>query len=140
MVYLFAPTEAERASLRKSIYSFARDQYSSLSAATVDPFEFPDLQASLGLEPDVFPAGAVHQLSKDRIYPYPRGQPYSSAALQKWGLDVYQGRVRPWTPPGVTTSYDDLGLGGKMTATRKISIAGNWPGAAKIKIAGRDEL
>lgn len=137
MVYLFAPSEAERLDLRKKLYKFAKDYYDSLTTVTVDPYEFPDLQARMGLELGVFPAGVVHQLSKDRIYPYPRGQPYTSASLQKWGLDVYQGRVKPWTPPGVTTSYDDLGP--TKVATRKVSVRNNWPGA-KIKIAGRDEL
>jgi protein disulfide-isomerase A1 len=136
MVYLFGSTEAERQTLRKSLYRFARSYYDSLTSVVVDPTEFPDLMGQLGLEPDVFPAGAVHQLSKDRIYPYPKGQSFSSDALQQWGLDVYQGRIKPWTPPGVTTTYEDLGP--TRVATRKVSMA-NIPGV-KIKIAGHDEL
>ncbi len=136
MVYLFAPTEAERAKLRMNLAKFALSYFESLTTVTVDPLDFPDLPAKLGLEPGVYPAGAVHQLSKNRVYPYPKGMAYDSRSLQKWGLDVYQGRVKPWTPPGVTTTYDDLGP--TKVATRRVSI-NTWPGA-NIRIAGHNEL
>ena len=136
MVYVFAQTQAERDDLRKRLYRFASSYYDTLTSVTVDPLDFPDLMPRLGLEEGVFPAGAVHQLSKDRIYPYPKGAPIDSNALQKWGLDVYQGKIKPWTPPGVTTTYDDLGP--TKYASRKIDIK-NIPGV-NIKIAGHDEL
>ncbi|KAF3064395.1 Protein disulfide-isomerase [Daldinia childiae] len=136
MVYVFAATEAERAGIRKDLNKMARGNYKSLTMVTVDPLEFPDLPAKLGLDPNVLPAGAVHQLSKDRIYPYPKGKGWTSSEVQGWGLDVWQGRIKPWTPPGVTTTYDDLG--GRIKATQRISMR-NIPGV-KIKVAGRDEL
>ncbi|KAI1654522.1 thioredoxin-like domain-containing protein [Daldinia decipiens] len=136
MVYVFAATEVERAGIRKDLNKMARGNYKSLTMVTVDPYEFPDLPAKLGLDPNVLPAGAVHQLSKDRIYPYPKGKGWTSSEVQGWGLDVWQGRIKPWTPPGVTTTYDDLG--GRIKATQKISMR-KIPGV-KIKIAGRDEL
>lgn len=136
MVYVFAATEAERAGIRKDLNKIARGNYKSLPMVTVDPLEFPDLPAKLGLDPDVLPAGAVHQLSKDRIYPYPKGKGWTSSEVQGWGLDVCQGRIRPWTPPGVKTTYDDLG--GRIDATQKVSMR-KIPGV-KIKLAGRDEL
>ena len=139
MVYLFAPTEPERQELRKALYRFAKNYYDSLTSVVVDPLDFPGLMEKLGLDPSVYPAGAVHQLSQDRIFPYPKGKPYTSSAVQKWGLDVYQGRVKPWTPPGSTTSYEDQGTPGKITASRRVSIASGIPGV-KIKIAGHDEL
>jgi hypothetical protein len=136
MVYFFGSTESERQGLRKLLYKFARNYYDSLTSVVVDPFVFPDLMGQLGLEPDVFPAGAVHELSKDQIYPYPKGQSFSPDAVQRWALDVYQGRIEPWIPPGVTATYEDLGP--TRVATRKISMA-NTPGV-KISIAGHDEL
>ncbi len=136
MIYIFGETEKERARLRVALAKFASGYYESLTSVTVDPLEFPDLQSKMGLEPGVYPAGVVHQLSKDRIYPYPKGRPIDSRALQQWGLDVFQGRVKPWTPPGVTTTYTDLGP--TRVATRKISIA-SWPGV-NIKVAGHNEL
>jgi len=137
MVYLFAPTEPERQELRKALYKFAKSYYDSLTSVVVDPLDFPGLMEKLGLEPGVYPAGAVHQLSKDRVYPYPKGRPFTSGAVQQWGLDVYQGRIKPWTPPGVTTSYEDLGP--TVVATRRVSIASGFPGV-NIRVAGRDEL
>ncbi|KAK3357334.1 thioredoxin-like domain-containing protein, partial [Lasiosphaeria hispida] len=104
MVYLFAPTESERQQLRKTVYKFARSYYDSLTSVLVDPFQFPELMNQLGLASDQFPAAAVHQLSKDRIYQYPKDKPFSPGALQQWGLDVYQDRIKPWTPPGVTVT------------------------------------
>jgi protein disulfide-isomerase A1 len=137
MIYLFAPTEPERAKLRIALHRFARSYYDSLTAALVDPLEHPGLMERLGLDPGVLPAGAVHQLSKDRIYPYPQGQPFDSNALQKWGLDVWQGRIKPWTPPGAaSTTYSDLGP--TKVATRKVEIR-SMPGV-KIKVAGHEEL
>lgn len=136
MVYVFAETEADRAELRRTLHDFANRYYDSLSCVTVDHLEFPDLQAKLGLEPGVFPAGAVHQLSQDRIYPYPRGLTIESRSLQKWGLDVWQGRVKPWTRPGATTGFEESGQA--KAVTRKISMA-NIPGV-EIRVAGRDEL
>lgn len=136
MVYVFAPTESERQDLRKQVYKFAKSYYDSLTSVVVDPLEFPELMSKMGLEEGHFPAGAVHQISKDRIYPYPKDNPLTPSALQSWGLDVYQGRIKPWTPPGVTTTYEDLGP--TRVATRKVSIR-SFPGM-KIKIAGHEEL
>jgi len=134
MIYVFATTAAERASLRQTLKSFAKGYYGSLTSVTVDPLDFPDLPAQLGLTPGLYPAGAVHQLSKDRVYPYPRGRGLSSNDLQMWGIDVWQGRIRPWTPPGVTTSYDDLGP--TKMAKRSVSVR-SIPGMkSPIKIAG----
>lgn len=151
MVYLFAPTEKERQKLRKTLYKFAKSYYDSLTAVVVDPHEFPDLMGKLGLDPDCSsPAGAVHQLSKDRIYPYPRGQPLTPGAIQNWGMDIYNGRVKPWTPPGGKRAGgekedDDSGIvrvANKKVAAgtkRKVVSMANVP-RVKIKIAGRDEL
>lgn len=136
MVYLFAQTEDQRRELREAVYNFAKSYYDSLTSVIVDPLEFPELVSNLGLEEGRFPAGAVHQLSKDRIYPFPRSTPLTPNAIQKWGLDIYQGRVKPWTPPGVTTTYENLSP--TKVATRKVSIR-SFPGM-KIKIAGHDEL
>ncbi|KAK7720908.1 hypothetical protein SLS64_001201 [Diaporthe eres] len=110
--------------------------YDSLTCVTVDPLEFPELQEKMGLEHGGFPSGAVHQLSTDRIYPYPRNLPVDSQSLQKWGLDVWQGRIKPWTPPGAATAPDDPGP--TKRAKRKVSLA-NIPGVT-IKVAGHDEL
>lgn len=136
MVYLFAQTEDQRRELRKTLYKFAKSYYDSLTSVIVDPLEFSELMSKLGLEHSRFPAVAVHQLSKDRIYRFPKDTPLTPNAIQKWGLDVYQGRIKPWTPPGVTTTYEDLGP--TKVATRKVSIR-SFPGM-KIKIAGHDEL
>lgn len=139
MVYIFAETDAERAELRKELHGFAKSYCESLTCVTVDHLEFPDLQAKLGLEPGVFPAGAVHQLSNDKIYPYPRGREINSQSLQKWGLDVWQGRVKPWTPPGANKESEYKG-GQANGVKRKLSMA-NIPGV-NIRIAGQghDEL
>lgn len=136
MVYLFAQTESERQQLRKTLYKFARSYYDSLTSVLVDPLDFPDLMPSLGLDPNILPAGAVHQLSKDRIYHYPKDKPLNPSTLQQWGLDVYQGRIKPWTPPGVTTSYDDLGP--TRAANARVSVP-TIPGVT-IRIAGHEEL
>lgn len=136
MVYLFANTEEDRSRLRQELHSFAKGYYDSLTCVTVDPLEFPELQKEMGLEPGVFPSGAVHHLSKDRIYRYPRHLPVDSQSLQKWGLDVWQGRVKPWTPPGAATSVDDPGP--TKRAERKISLA-NLPGVT-VRVGGHDEL
>lgn len=95
MVYLFAETEEDRSRLRMELHSFAKGYHDSLTCVTVDPLEFPELQGNMGLEIGFFPSGAVHQLSKDRIYPYPRNLPVDSQSLQKWGLDVWQEHVKP---------------------------------------------
>lgn len=135
MVYLFGESEADRAELRQKLLGFGKSCSDSLTCVTVDHLEFPDLQERLGLEPGVFPAGAVHQLSQNKIYPYPRGLALEKRSLQKWGLDVWQGRVKPWTPTGGANAPE----GGQASAvTRKISMA-NIPGV-NIRVAGRDEL
>lgn len=147
MVYLFTRTAAQRQSIVESLARFAKSYHSSLTIVLVNPFDFPDLPSKLGLGNDpVYPAGAVHQLSNDRIYPYPKGMPLTPSALQKWGLDVYQGRVKPWMSGGsegsVATESVDRASNGRiqMGRTRShVSIAKGWPGV-KIKVAGRDEL
>ncbi|ETS72876.1 hypothetical protein PFICI_15407 [Pestalotiopsis fici W106-1] len=136
MVYVFAATERDRAELRETLKKMARSYYDSLTMVTVDPLDFPELPEKLGLDPGSFPAGAVHQLSTDRIYRYPKGQPITANALQKWGLDVWQGRVRPWNPSG-STAVPETETQGRIKASRKISIK-SYPGI-KVNI-GRDEL
>lgn len=139
MVYLFAATEAERAESRSTLQKIGRSYYESLTMTTVDPLDFPELPARLGLEAK-YPCGAVHQLSKDRIYHYPRDYAVTPNDLQKWGLDVWQGRVKPWNPNGdaATTTEQANQMPGRIRATPRVSIA-KFPGL-NIKINGRDEL
>jgi len=138
MVYIFADSEAERSRLRQELAKFAQSYYDSLTSVTVDPLYFPGLMAKLGLQPGVFPAGAVHQLSVDRIFRYPRDRGIDSRSLQAWGLEVYQGRVKPWTRPGVTI-LQEAAAGPTKTATRRVSV--NPLLGSYIKVAGRrDEL
>lgn len=137
MVYMFAETHADRAEFRRSLHGFAKSYCKDLTCVTVDHLEFPDLQAKLGLEPGVFPAGAVHQLSTDKIYPYPRGLEINSRSLQKWGLDVWQGRVKAWTPP-VMEKKAEVGGSQGNGVKRKFSMV-DIPGV-NIRVAGRDEL
>ncbi|KAL8373627.1 hypothetical protein RB599_000727 [Gaeumannomyces hyphopodioides] len=142
MVYLFACTEAERDTLRASLAPLAKSYRDSLTVVVADPFDLPGLPERLGLgppSPSCPPSGALHQLSKDRVYPYPTGRPVDARSVQQWGLDVFQGRVRPWLPPGAgPTSLANLGP--TRMASRKLSVA-SIPGV-KIRIAGRahDEL
>ncbi|KAI1344292.1 thioredoxin-like domain-containing protein [Xylariaceae sp. FL0016] len=142
MVYVFSPEERERAEIRQSLNKMARDYYKSLTMVTVDPLEFPDLPSKLGLEPGVYPAGAVHQLSKDLIYPYPKDRGMTSKDLQSWGLEVWQGRVKPLASPNNKVKIDGLeslgNLGGRIKSNRNVKL--NIPGGANIKIGGRDEL
>ncbi|KAK2045609.1 hypothetical protein LZ31DRAFT_553100 [Colletotrichum somersetense] len=138
MVYIFSPSPQARASIRGDLHAFAKKQYSSLTAVTVDPTYFPELPAKLGLNPaeDGYPAGAVHQLSNGRVYPYPKGRSLTPRELQGWGLDVWQGRIRPWTPPG--QEPENVGGGVRIAATRNLKVK-NIPGL-KIRVGGRDEL
>ncbi|GKT47974.1 protein disulfide-isomerase [Colletotrichum spaethianum] len=142
MVYIFSPSPQTRASIRAELHAFAKKQYSSLTAVTVDPAYFPDLLAKLGLNPsgNDYPVGAVHQLSKGRVYPYPKGRDFTPRELQDWGLDVWQGRIKPWTPPGQEPA-EDVGSGNvRIVGSHNLKVK-NIPGL-KIKIGGRerDEL
>jgi protein disulfide-isomerase A1 len=98
MMYLFAASEPDRMRLRKSLYTLALGYYDSLTVALVDPTDYPDLVRQMGLKPGLFPAGAVHQLSNDHVYPYPQGQAFDAGTLRKWGSDVHEGRIKPWQP------------------------------------------
>ncbi|KAK1967088.1 hypothetical protein LY78DRAFT_21314 [Colletotrichum sublineola] len=142
MVYIFSPSPQARASIRGDLHGFAKKQYSSLTAVTVDPTYFPDLPAKLGLNPseDGYPAGAVHQLSNGRVYPYPKGRALTPRELQGWGLDVWQGRIRPWTLPGQKPAEDVGGGNVRIVGSHNLKVK-NIPGL-KIKIGGRerDEL
>ncbi|KAL0931962.1 uncharacterized protein CTRU02_212915 [Colletotrichum truncatum] len=143
MIYIFSPTPTSRADIRAQLHAFAKSHYSSLTAATVDPAYFPSLPGKLGLSPaeDGYPAGAAHQLSNGRIYPYPKGRGFTPRELQGWGLDVWQGRVKPWAPPGQEAPGEDEGGGNVRVVTSHNVRIKNIPGL-KIKIAGRerDEL
>ncbi|KAK1984806.1 hypothetical protein LZ30DRAFT_415819 [Colletotrichum cereale] len=138
MVYIFSPSPQARASVRGDLHAFAKKQYSSLTTVTVDPTYFPDLPAKLGLNPseDGYPAGAVHQLSNGRIYPYPKGKALTPRELQGWGLDVWQGRVKAWTPPGQEPAEDVGGGNLRIVGSHNLKI-NNIPGL-KIKIGGRE--
>ncbi|EXF78412.1 hypothetical protein CFIO01_11710 [Colletotrichum fioriniae PJ7] len=147
IVYIFSPSPQTRASIRADLHDFAKKQYASLTPVTVDPNRFPDLPAKLGLDvptEDAYPVGAVHQVSNGRIYPYPKGKAFTPRDLQGWGLDVWQGRVKPWTPPGQEAVEKDK-AGSVKSNVRVVSSHNlkvkNIPGL-KIKIGGRerDEL
>ena len=152
MVYLFAETHEERLSLAKKLRAFTKSYYHTLTCVVVDPADFPDLPAKLGLEPGRYPAGSVHQLSKNRIFPYPYGRGISPKNLQAWGLDVWQGRVKPWTPGKSSERKKKRGdKNGKKKKKNKKSgnqkkeegVKGfNFKNNAGIgiKVGGRDEL
>ena len=119
ILYLFGSTESERQRLRKSLYKFARGSFDSLISVVVDPFAFPELMGALGLDHTVFPAGAIHQRSEDQIFHYPKGRPFGPDAVQRWWLDISEGRIKPWTRPDTvdkniledeseTTGHDEL--------------------------------
>ncbi|KAH9238779.1 hypothetical protein K456DRAFT_1735633 [Colletotrichum gloeosporioides 23] len=144
MVYIFHPSAATRASIRAQLSSFAKSQYASLTSVTVDPAYFPDLPGKLGLDParDGYPAGAVHQLSNGRVYRYPKDRGFTPKELQGWGLDVWQGRVKLWTPPGQEEPKEEKAGGANVRIVGSSNLkVKNIPGL-KIKIGGRerDEL
>lgn len=144
MVYIFHPSAAIRASIRAQLSSFAKSQYASLTSVTVDPAYFPDLPGKLGLDParDGYPAGAVHQLSNGRVYRYPKDRGFTPKELQGWGLDVWQGRAKPWTPPGQEELKEEKAGGANVRIVGSSNLkVKNIPGL-KIKIGGRerDEL
>ncbi|KAI0481025.1 thioredoxin-like domain-containing protein [Xylariaceae sp. FL0804] len=161
MVYVFSPSEAERAAVRQSLGKLARNHYDSLTMVTADPLDFPDLPARLGLfvtdgddngpssSSPSWPAGAVHQLSRDRVYPYPRGRGLTPSELQAWGLDVWQGRVRPWRDGGGKGEGEGgrggagmgMGMGkGSVRSTRNVQLNIPKIPGVNIKVGGRDEL
>ncbi|KAJ0350682.1 hypothetical protein COL154_004962 [Colletotrichum chrysophilum] len=144
MVYIFHPSAATRASIRAQLSSFAKSQYASLTSVTVDPAYFPDLPGKLGLDParDGYPAGAVHQLSNGRVYRYPKDKGFTPKELQGWGLDVWQGRVKAWTPAGQEEPKEEKAGGANVRIVGSSNLkVKNIPGL-KIKIGGRerDEL
>ncbi|KXH60372.1 hypothetical protein CSAL01_05753 [Colletotrichum salicis] len=144
IVYIFSPSPTTRATIRTGLHDFAEKQYASLTPVTVDPNRFPDLPAKLGLDlpaEDAYPLGAVHQVSNGRIYPYPKGKAFAPRELQGWGLDVWQGRVKPWTPPGQKEAVGDKAGSVKSNAevvgSHNLKVK-NIPGL-KIKIGGREQ-
>ncbi|KAF6820944.1 hypothetical protein CSOJ01_00379 [Colletotrichum sojae] len=141
MVYILSPSPSVRTSIRADLHTFGRGQYASLTAVTADPAYFPDLPGALGLDPeDGYPAGAVHQLSNGKVYRYPRDRGFTPRELQAWGLDVWQGRVKPWTPPGQEEPAEETTGNVRVVSSHKLKVK-DIPGL-KIKIGGRerDEL
>ncbi|TDZ29385.1 Protein disulfide-isomerase [Colletotrichum spinosum] len=139
MIYILSPSPSTLSSLRSELHDFAKKHYASLTVVAADPTYFPDLPASLGLDlQDGYPAGAVHQLSTGKIYPYPKDRGLTPRELQNWGLDVWQGRVRPFTPPGQEPIQEKGNV--KIVTSHNLKVK-NIPGL-KIKIGGRvrDEL
>lgn len=149
MVYIFVSNPSERISLRRDLHDFA-SSYPDLGIVLVDPLDFPDLLAKLGLEDKQkqvrYPAIAVHQLTTGKIWPYPRGKALDKSSLQQWGMDVWQGKIRPWNQPG----NEGGAKGGKkkqkqgqknVKSHRQIKLP-NVPGLEKLrkKLEGRDEL
>lgn len=141
MVYLFHRTARERAHLRHALLRFAREQR-DLSSVVVDPVLYGDLQTrTLGLDPAHLPAGAVHQLTKDRVWRYPKRLAVTAQALQQWGLDVFLGKLKPWVPPERRgkegerePSELDLLAGGavKIKGTQRLEL--NLPGREKVEV------
>lgn len=145
MVYIFATTETERAQLRMKLHKFARQQRDTLTIVTADPLDFPGLPEKLGLLDNHYPAGAVHQLSTGHIFRYPRDRPITEAALQAWGMDVWQGRVKPWKSEGEKEGEEgEKGGQGGVAAEikKKVSIHPDLlkKMGVKIRVGGHDEL
>ncbi|KAK0673782.1 thioredoxin-like domain-containing protein [Cercophora samala] len=171
LVYLFAPTASARHDLRKQFLRFAKDYYHQFVSLLVDPFLFPDLMPELGLlDKTSFPAGAVHLVSEDKIFPYPQTEKMTLGKVQGWGMRIWQGDVEPWTPGSEKKKKEEkktpgggggggggdsgIRIQGKVGTKRKVTVgggAGGWgkgkgkvpniPGV-KINIPGvmRDEL
>ncbi|RYP62031.1 hypothetical protein DL771_009901 [Monosporascus sp. 5C6A] len=150
MVYVFAATESERSEIRTSLKETARGYYESLTMVTVDPLEFPDLPAKLGLDANVFPSGAVHQLSTDRIYPYPKGRGLTADELLSWGLDVakvgckYSNKpaAQSWATAGFSTgsTFDVPGQETMSLYHEAADILSASDGNLKTRVFGRKDL
>ncbi|KAL1842726.1 hypothetical protein VTJ49DRAFT_4364 [Mycothermus thermophilus] len=104
MVYLFASTASERQSLRNELFGFARQHRQELTSVVVDPFDFPDLMGQLGLDSDVLPTGAIHDISGNKIYRFPKDKAFSGESIESWVSDVYEKHIKPHSP---TTAAED---------------------------------
>ncbi|KAH8176020.1 thioredoxin-like domain-containing protein [Sarocladium implicatum] len=145
MVYIFGNSPSQRASLRRDLDGFA-SSWPDLTTVLVDPLDFPDLPAKLGLESKGkqvrYPAGAVHQLTTGKIWPYPPGKALDKGSLQKWGMDVWQGRIAPWNDKGGQKSKGQQAKkSGNVKSHRQIKLP-NVPGLEELrrKLEARDEL
>ncbi|KAL2213697.1 hypothetical protein CC79DRAFT_1391621 [Sarocladium strictum] len=131
MIYIFGDGPAQRAKLRKELHGFASSS-PDLSTVLVDPLDFPDLPSKLGLKTPsrtlTFPAGAVHQLTTGKVWPYPAGKALDDKSLKQWGMDVWQGKVVPWNSKG------NNGKGGQKTvkSNRKVKLP-NVPGLEELR-------
>ena len=148
MIYLFGNSLSQRTSLRREFSSFA-SSWPDLTTVLVDPLDFPDLPAKLGLENKErevrYPAGAVHQLTTGKIWPYPLGKALDKDSLQKWGMDVWQGKVRPWNSKLEQKTNGQKSKiksnQGKVKSHRQVKLP-NVPGMEELrkKLEARDEL
>ncbi|KAL2271613.1 hypothetical protein VTJ83DRAFT_984 [Remersonia thermophila] len=95
IVYLFASTASERQSLRNELFGFARQHRHELTSVVVDVWEFLDLAGELGLDPNVLPAGAVHDVSSNQTYRFPKDKAFNAASVESWLSDVYAKNIKP---------------------------------------------
>jgi|SRR5688572_8686570 hypothetical protein len=145
MIYIFGDSSSQRAKLRRELGDIS-SSWPDLTTVLVDPLDFPDLPAKLGLTNQqkqlICPAGAVHQLTTGKIWPIPTGKILDKKSLQQWGMDVWQGNIKPWNAKGTDGGRSKGQMGRKtVKANRQIKLP-NVPGLEKLRarLERRDEL
>jgi protein disulfide-isomerase A1 len=105
LVYIFALTENERSAYRDSLSSIARKYEEYLSFVTIDAIEYGHMTQALGLDAGVFPALALQNPSFGQVFPYPQRRAITAEAIEKFILDIVEGRTKPG---GARTVRDEL--------------------------------
>ncbi len=96
MVHYFTDSEEDKKAYAQLIQPVAQKYREYLNFLTVDVGEYPDMPASVGHRRGVSGVLALQSPRNWQAYPMPEGSDITAEAVERFILDITEGKVTPW--------------------------------------------
>ncbi|KAJ5524864.1 hypothetical protein N7494_011514 [Penicillium frequentans] len=95
LAYIFAETKEERDQFTEDFRPIAAKHRGEINIVTLDAKLFGAHTSNLNLEPEIFPAFAIQDTTKNSKYPYDQSKKIDAKEVGKFIKDVIDGKVEP---------------------------------------------
>jgi protein disulfide-isomerase A1 len=111
LVHFFVSSTEERQEYVTEILPLAKKYAEYLHFTTIDVGEYPEMLQVYGHRPGATKVLSVYQPSTGSIFPYQGTDKVAVAAVERFLMDIIEGRVKPWSGQFVTegdVSHEEL--------------------------------
>lgn len=108
LVHYFVTTDELRTAWIKEARKLAKTYKEYLLFTIIDANEYPEMMTTLGLKPGARRALVVHSPHNGDRFPYPSGEAVTAQKVEKWMMDIIQGKIKPWDGKEESRGHDEL--------------------------------